>query len=878
MPAKLTVTRGKRMGAEFALEGKAVFDLGSASSALLRFDEPGVAANHCRIFREEKRFTIFDLCGLGVAVNGQRVARSELKHGDEIVIGQVKFRFDDPQAAGSGGGGGGATSIHEPQASLQCIEGADKNKVWKLTPDKTSFTVGRGMSAEVVVLDIKCSREHCRVERRADGYYLVDLGSTNGTKINGRKVKANSTTKLSPGDQLKLGFSVLALRLEGELVPLPETTKMTGATEGVVTSAQPLLGSMSASAIASAPPPPPPPTTKAPSTKTTSSFPNAKTDVEVDFDFLDAPTEPATRPASAAPPHSADPEEAAEASLRTFVFDDQPAFEPAPTKPDKPAAKAPEKPAPAKPAVEKPAPPPPEKKTSAPPPAAPVTPAAKAPADKPKGSDPWDTHLFEEEFKFDERPPSDEAPAHLAATNVEDSPPPPGPRETRLRAEEGEDAAVRSFVFEDDPEPQAPPPPPPTPRSTPDAVRPQDVEGEDAAFRTFVFDDGADFAEKAPPPAPPPPKPAAAPKAPPAPTPRPATKDLDGEDAALRTFVFDDGADFADKPETAPPPPPPKPAAAPKATSAPKAPPAPTPRPATKDLDGEDAALRTFVFDDGADFADKPENAPPPAPPPPKPAAAPKASATASAAKAPPPPKAPATPPKASPKDLDGEDAALRTFVFDDGADFDDAKGPKAPPSKPALRMEDTDLDTVGSDESDEAPDPALRTFVFDEAPAFEDAPPPPAAPPPPPARPKGTTARYDAPDEDEASDAALRTFVFDDAPTFDGKGDSDEKASLRRVDVEVPDLDAPPPPPAPRPSAKPPAPAKPTSAKPAAPSKPATPSRPVTPAAANDDDGEREQFKTQFLIGEAAPKPADEDDEDGEQFHAMVFDKPPEF
>jgi len=44
MPAKLTVLRGKRVGAELALDGKAVFDLGSASTAVFQFDDSGVAA------------------------------------------------------------------------------------------------------------------------------------------------------------------------------------------------------------------------------------------------------------------------------------------------------------------------------------------------------------------------------------------------------------------------------------------------------------------------------------------------------------------------------------------------------------------------------------------------------------------------------------------------------------------------------------------------------------------------------------------------------------------------------------------------------------------------------------------------------------------
>ena len=72
--------------------------------------------------------------------------------------------------------------------SLEVVEGADKGKVWPLgTQD--SYTMGRGHTVDIPVMDIKCSREHCKIEHRPDGFYLVDLGATNGTRLNGKKLK-----------------------------------------------------------------------------------------------------------------------------------------------------------------------------------------------------------------------------------------------------------------------------------------------------------------------------------------------------------------------------------------------------------------------------------------------------------------------------------------------------------------------------------------------------------------------------------------------------------------------------------------------------------------------------------------------------------------
>ena len=92
--------------------------------------------------------------------------------------------------------------------SLNVVEGADKGKVFQLDA-KPSHTLGRGHKADIPVMDIKCSREHCRVELRDDGWYLVDLGSSNGTRLNGKKLKKRSFSRLQPGDRVKLGYTVL---------------------------------------------------------------------------------------------------------------------------------------------------------------------------------------------------------------------------------------------------------------------------------------------------------------------------------------------------------------------------------------------------------------------------------------------------------------------------------------------------------------------------------------------------------------------------------------------------------------------------------------------------------------------------------------------
>ncbi len=67
--------------------------------------------------------------------------------------------------------------------------------------------LGRDASLDCV-LDVKSvSRKHAKVERRGASFYIADLGSTNGTLVNG--VRIEGTTRLGQGDRIQLGDEVL---------------------------------------------------------------------------------------------------------------------------------------------------------------------------------------------------------------------------------------------------------------------------------------------------------------------------------------------------------------------------------------------------------------------------------------------------------------------------------------------------------------------------------------------------------------------------------------------------------------------------------------------------------------------------------------------
>jgi predicted component of type VI protein secretion system len=88
---------------------------------------------------------------------------------------------------------------------LTLQQGPTPGKVFDLAKD--TFTIGRDVNADVTINDPEVSRTHIRLTAQADGYMIEDLGSTNGTFINGQRVTGSKL--LRPGDSLGLGETVV---------------------------------------------------------------------------------------------------------------------------------------------------------------------------------------------------------------------------------------------------------------------------------------------------------------------------------------------------------------------------------------------------------------------------------------------------------------------------------------------------------------------------------------------------------------------------------------------------------------------------------------------------------------------------------------------
>jgi pSer/pThr/pTyr-binding forkhead associated (FHA) protein len=82
----------------------------------------------------------------------------------------------------------------------------------RLVVGAAGVTVGRSRQCDVVLSDPNVSREHAEIRPRGGSWVLTDLGSTNGSRINGRPVERSEVIR--PGDRIELGATVLRFELE----------------------------------------------------------------------------------------------------------------------------------------------------------------------------------------------------------------------------------------------------------------------------------------------------------------------------------------------------------------------------------------------------------------------------------------------------------------------------------------------------------------------------------------------------------------------------------------------------------------------------------------------------------------------------------------
>ncbi len=185
-PGKATASTGGRVislvdGREYPVPaGGLVFGRDPSCDVVVGSTE--VSRKHASLSAGPEGYLLRDTSTNGVLVNGEPASSPALLgRGDVLTIGDEEFRFY-------------ADNAPAPKAALATLEVISSGMLKGTVMDVRSplAHVGRGAHNDIVVSDESVSDSHAKLQRREDGWYVVDMGSTNGTYVGGRRIEGEA--------------------------------------------------------------------------------------------------------------------------------------------------------------------------------------------------------------------------------------------------------------------------------------------------------------------------------------------------------------------------------------------------------------------------------------------------------------------------------------------------------------------------------------------------------------------------------------------------------------------------------------------------------------------------------------------------------------
>ncbi|GAB2889763.1 FHA domain-containing protein [Microbulbifer echini] len=177
--------------------------VGRDQSCDLCIPDDSIAKRHLKIAIKGDQLTLANVSGSAkVLVNGQPVASiCQLKLNDRVAIGTRTLQIVDPKVT--------KLAVGKAKNNAWALRANHKVIAGKVFPVKGGAVVGRSDECDITFSLSHLSRRHARLEVREGLLFAVDLGSANGTFVNGRRI---TESRVRRGDELRfdsLSFSVV---------------------------------------------------------------------------------------------------------------------------------------------------------------------------------------------------------------------------------------------------------------------------------------------------------------------------------------------------------------------------------------------------------------------------------------------------------------------------------------------------------------------------------------------------------------------------------------------------------------------------------------------------------------------------------------------
>lgn len=215
---------GRNEGKEWAIDAPQVFLGRSESCAIPLFGDPNVAPVHASITKQSGQYILADGGSpVGTYLNGQRIGQAVLFHGAQIQIAGLQLLFLMRNQAVPQRVPDGRMMVQPAPMTPQPMQPAPSNPTvayanpvgtvlalvvldGPLAGQRVAVTaqieLGRESAALPMSYDSNASRRHAAIAPAVGALVVTDLGSTNGTFVNGQRVQQSPA---GPGSLIKIG-------------------------------------------------------------------------------------------------------------------------------------------------------------------------------------------------------------------------------------------------------------------------------------------------------------------------------------------------------------------------------------------------------------------------------------------------------------------------------------------------------------------------------------------------------------------------------------------------------------------------------------------------------------------------------------------------
>lgn len=154
-----------------------IITVGRSAVCNIVINNPNVSSNHAKFIIKDKTVTLEDTNSTnGTFVNGERITSKVVTKDDQITLSR-NYSFQWKSL--------------EPFLKIALGERISPTKErlkTRIAKEKDVITIGRTRENDLVINNIKVSRQHARLEKLGNDWFIKDLDSSNGTFVNGKKI------------------------------------------------------------------------------------------------------------------------------------------------------------------------------------------------------------------------------------------------------------------------------------------------------------------------------------------------------------------------------------------------------------------------------------------------------------------------------------------------------------------------------------------------------------------------------------------------------------------------------------------------------------------------------------------------------------------